>query len=838
MSMQQLAIICANKDLSELELLEAMLIENFGAEYVIEIAESTMEAMDILETLLGIGVETAVLLTSEILLDTSGIELVTRVSKKYPMTKSLLLTGDINTDEFLIAYNKSRIHQIIHRPWSSQRLVKTIAEAAKAYVQDIELDVLNHQLRHSEEEKSLILNSISEAVLYVDKEFNIIWSNPVAKKMLESSETKGTCYSDIYHLKKPCSECPYSQVLKENKSYMIEKKFSDSDYKLIHYYPVLNRQGVPMGIVITLLDITSRKIAEDMNRTLLEISKFINKSENTLDIYKTVVAYLEKYYRLKLMCIAGRDFDNSYIEYLKEDRDALSREAIRKLIKSVNQIIEASHTDDFIVLENPMGSVIIQPLNKKLLLMIVEEEVTHDEHALKFINAVAEQVKMGIAKIENLKKITYQANHDSSTGLYNREYLMTNIDRRLARQRQHEHEDSLLSLASIDLNFFKEVNDTYGHLAGDEVLHIISQRLLHVVRDSDVVARMGGDEFAILFTQHSKKQMIHLIRRLQEAIARPMTVQEHTLSVGSSIGIVYNIRAYKNTNLLLKNVDSAMYEAKKNKSGIGHYVFYEKDVQARFERHHAIEECLKHAVHAKDFELVYQPIMDMRTQEIKGFEGLVRWKSEEGHFFSPDEFIPIADETNEIYPIGETVVNQALDAVNSFNLDKNPYYVSINLTAKQLLSSNYLGMLKRSLLEHGVASHRLQIDISERYREKSVHKITDKVKELREFGVHVNLDDFGTGTSSLRNLHQMKINEIKIDQSLVRQIRWNQEAVQMVKSTISLANALGIVVTAEGVEKKEEFELLKSLGCHLAQGYYISKPMTLAQAKTFIPTIQ
>ncbi len=501
-------------------------------------------------------------------------------------------------------------------------MIHLVSDACHQFETDVELESLMRQLRLSEQEKSLILESISESIIYVNLEKKIMWKNSVADNVLLAWEASGVGYEEVFGLGESCEDCPMNQVLASKESFSIERQFNDSSYKLIRYFPVLDQGQQPIGVVITLLDISHRKNAENMNESLLEMSRFINMTDSIVDMYNRAYGYLKKYFKLKVMCIAGEDYDSAYMEYLGDDKKRLTEAQVMTMIKSLRNIIRKNQLDDFIMMENEMGTIIAYPMNQKMMMIIVDDVLRDNTSALKFINTIAEQIKTGLNKIESLKKITYQAKHDSNTGLFNREYFMEQLRARLLNKRQIKSASSNHSVAMIDLNYFKDVNDNYSHIIGDEVLLEIGNRLQNAVRNGgDVVARMGGDEFAVLFLNHNRKEIVQMIKRLQQEISNPIHIKNFGIEVGSSIGIVYDIHKYKNINTILRDADKAMYEAKTDKSGIGRYIFFEKNVQMKVERHQAIEKTLKSSNLRDELSMLYQPIVRLSDMSIKGYEG-------------------------------------------------------------------------------------------------------------------------------------------------------------------------------------------------------------------------
>lgn len=825
-NVQNKAIICVARDMDLLEPLLLLINERFGQAYVIELAESSFEVLDIIATLQGIGVKTALVITDQEVLDMSGLALIHLLESKYEAIKFMLLAEEVDVTEASYIINESKVTSLIKKPWDTDALVQMIRNAIRQYDSEVELGRLMTKLRLSEQEKRLILDSIAEAIVYLDLHGNIIWQNHVASTELMHAIDGHVSSRSVL------TDLPIDLIFGDKRPYSLEMKVG-KDYKLFRYFPVFGRERQPIGIVLIIMDITDRKVSEAMDEAFLEMSRFMNTTESIILAYKQAYKSFKKFFAVELFCVTGKDYDKFYLEFDSDEAGVFSEHQIAQMVKSVRGLLKTNDYQEMVMVYNGEVSIIAYPIRQRVLLLLVKEDLSGHALSQKYINIIGEQLKMGIVKIEHLRKILFQARHDASTGLYNREYFMEQLNMRLSYRRTNRLISENHSVAMIDLNFFKDVNDNYSHLVGDEVLLQIANRLEQALRHGDLVARMGGDEFAILFLNHSKREIVQMIKRLQAIIAKPIELEEATIIIGSSVGIVYDISRYKNGHLILKDADQAMYEAKKDKTGHGSFVFFEKSIQKKIERHDAIEKSLKEVNYEETFDLLYQPVVNLRSREVVGYEAFVRWQ-EPGRSFLPNEFLPVAEETNDILLIGERVIELAIAALDFMTVDgrKDPF-VAINLSSKQLMSKDQMNVIKQAILNHRITSNRLHVDITDRFKDNQLEEAIKHVHELGDYGVHVNLDDFGTGPSSLNLLHRMDIHEIKIDASYVRRIRFDDEALKMVKSIIGLAKALNLTVTAEGVEKKEEEELLFGLGCDQAQGYLYSKPMPFVELHRF-----
>lgn len=832
-SLQSKAIICVAKNTSQLQYIEQLLSNQFGDDYVIEIATSSLEVINYIAGLEDINVKTAVLITDYQILDMTGLELMHLVERKYSDIKMMLLADDADLDFAQKIVNQNRVYSLAKLPLDEAHFIQLVANACSKYDTETELNRILLRLKMSEQEKSLILESISESIIYMNLDHHIVWKNSVADQELFNKADEGRQYEFL--MASLCKGCSIESLISNNASRTKELKMGEK-HRLVRYFPVLDKDGLPIGVVITLLDITERKDMEMMNASLLEMSRFVNHVDSITEMYNKAFHMIDQYFDVKLMCIIGEDYDEEYMEFYSDLTNRLSRKQVDSIMRSVKNVIKKHQNEDLIQLDNELGLVMVYPMTGKILMIVVDNSNELNASQIKYMNTIAEQIKMGIAKIENYRKIMYQANHDGITGLYNREYFIHQLSNRLRGKSKRQMSDELYSVAIIDLNYFKDVNDNFSHLVGDEVLLEIAQRLKMSLRDEDVVARIGGDEFALLFLTTSRTEIVRLIKRIQRTIAMPVEVDDIGIVIGSSVGIAYDVNKYSSIERLLSDADQAMYEAKKDKSGIGHYAFFEKSVQKKVERHQRIEQMLREADFTKELSLQYQPIVELSSGDVVGYEGYVRWRTKHGHKIGPNEFIPIADLGQDIYPIGDRVVDLAVEAIDQMNEeDHKDRFISINLTTKQLLNKPYIDRIKKAVTNRNFSNNRLHIDISEQFSINQEKKVSQRISELQDFGIQVDLDDFGTGLTSINSLSRTGVNEVKIDRQFVKRIRFDEESMMMVKSIISLAKSLDLKVTAEGVEKLEELELLKDLGCDYAQGYYFHKPASLSNILQYRP---
>ena len=414
-------------------------------------------------------------------------------------------------------------------------------------------------------------------------------------------------------------------------------------------------------------------------------------------------------------------------------------------------------------------------------------------------------------------RLTFMAQHDGLTGLPNRNLLRQRMDEILLHARRSSDKAAVLILG---LDNFKAVNDTHGHGIGDKLLRAVAKRLRSMLREEDTLARLNSDEFAVVQSGLARPEdAVLLARRLLEAIGEPYLLGGHSVVVGASIGIAMAPGDGDESEKLLKHADMALSRAKNDSRGT--FSFFEAGMDARAQARRKIEADLREAIENDVLRPHYQPVIDLSTGRITGFEALVRWPHPERGMISPAEFIPVAEETGLINGLGGLMLRRAcMDAA----LWPEDVRVAVNLSPAQFRTGNLLSIVIDALKQSGLPARRLELEITETLLlEKSGHVLAT-LHGLRALGVRISMDDFGTGYSSLSYLRSFPFDKIKIDQSFVRDLAANRDAQAIVRSIISLGIGLGVTITAEGVETEAELGCLRAEGCHEGQGFLFSRP--------------
>ena len=427
------------------------------------------------------------------------------------------------------------------------------------------------------------------------------------------------------------------------------------------------------------------------------------------------------------------------------------------------------------------------------------------------------------------EKIAYMAHHDALTDLANRTQLVSRIDYELARTRRSVESFAVFML---DLDRFKEVNDSLGHPVGDLLLRQVAGRLRETARDSDTVARIGGDEFAILQTLagQTTEEITTLAERLLSNLAEPFEVNGHHISVGASIGVAIAPHDGNEAGELLRNADLALYRAKA--SGRNAYSFFELAMDTEARSRHALEGDLRKALAQGEFDVYYQTVINVETGANCGAEALIRWIHPDRGMIPPDRFVPLAEEIGLIVPIGEWVLRTACKEAATWPAHLK---LAVNLSPAQFKRGNLVATARSALADSGLAPERLEFEITESVLLYQNSSNLDVLRGLKGLGASIVLDDFGTGFSSLSYLRMFPFDTIKIDRSFVGDMEARDDCAAIVSAVTGLSRTLGIKTTAEGVETPEQFALLRAAGCTLAQGFMFSRPCPAA-ALEFSPT--
>jgi diguanylate cyclase (GGDEF)-like protein len=418
-------------------------------------------------------------------------------------------------------------------------------------------------------------------------------------------------------------------------------------------------------------------------------------------------------------------------------------------------------------------------------------------------------------------KIEYMAHHDALTDLANRVLLNDRLEYVLGRVQHGE----MVAVHHLDLDQFKAVNDTFGHPCGDKLLRIVAERLRGLVGEADTIARMGGDEFVIVQAAVADPaDATSLAQGVIDALSEPYDIDGQQAVIGVSIGISVGPGDGSNPDKLLRNADLALYRAKSD--GRGTFRFFEPVMDLQMQTRRIMEQDLRKALPAGEFELHYQPVVNLASKEISGFEALIRWNHPSKGMISPADFIPLAEEIGFIVPMGEWVIRQACATAAQW---PDNLHVAVNISAIQFRSPGLMQVIVSALAASGLAPTRLEIEITESVLLHNKEATLAVLHQLRALGIRIAMDDFGTGYSSLTYLQSFPFDKIKIDRSFVKNITEDSSSLTIVRAVAALANGMGMTATAEGVETAEQLHSIASEGCTEMQGFLFSKPLPAAE---------
>ncbi|MEK3724956.1 putative bifunctional diguanylate cyclase/phosphodiesterase [Paenibacillus sp. FSL H8-0034] len=509
--------------------------------------------------------------------------------------------------------------------------------------------------------------------------------------------------------------------------------------------------------------------------------------------------------------------------------DILDKEIIDNIIISLFVLFFVS------IIGYLLASYIVKPINR--ILHKVNEVAEgnfdariaidrHDELGLlaERVNTMSMNLQTNTQELVNKnKEIEFHANYDFLTGLPNLRLFSETFQKRIEAASKH---DSSIAVLFIDLDRFKWINDTYGHSVGDYFLKETSKRITHTLKANELGSRIGGDEFILLLLGYSQETIAEKAEQISTLLSQPLLYEGQEISVTPSIGISLFPENGDSVEILVKHADIAMYRAKEQ--GRNNYQFYAYEMEDAIVRRAVLENGIRKALERNEFILYYQPQIDLETKKIVGLEALVRWIHPEHGLISPVEFIPIAEETGLIVPIGEWILQTACEQAKLWQVQGFPKLrISVNLSARQVQQKNLVEKISSILQTSELEPELLELEITESIAMYNEEYVINKLLSLKKIGIKIAIDDFGTGYSSLNYLNKFPIDTLKIDRSFVNQIKNTTDNQEIITTIIVMARNLKLKVIAEGVETVEQLRFLEEQQCNEVQGFYFSKPLTV-----------
>jgi diguanylate cyclase (GGDEF)-like protein/PAS domain S-box-containing protein len=563
-------------------------------------------------------------------------------------------------------------------------------------------------------------------------------------------------------------------------------------------------------------DETLEKAVHLRTAALLEMNAALQKKINEHKIIESTLRQSEA----RLQQIVNGTADGILI---------LNREGIVLFSNAAASILFGYPMEDLLGLDMRLPRKITD-INEIQILCKTERGITTRNIEMKLSRTLWEGAFAYLATLRDIterkrseEELTYSAFHDALTGLPNRAALMTQLEGAIAKTQLDS--SYLFAVLFLDLDEFKAVNDRLGHTAGDRLLIEVARRLELCLRPSDQIARLGGDEFVICLNNiHSVQDATHIAERIEIALSAPIAWEDQKIFTTASIGIAMGKDSYRNPEELLRDTDSAMYAAKKR--GQGCYEVFDTDISACIVSKFRLEFELKQALERQEFVLHYQPIIDLRSQKITGFEALLRWNHPDRGLVAPDDFIPLAEETGLIIPIGAWVLSEACSQLKTWQREiasDIPLSMSVNVSSLQLKHPSFLTLVEQTLIATQIQASFLTLEITESVMMEESASMGNLLAQLRAQDIQLSLDDFGTGYSSLVALKQFPVSALKLDRSFTQGLGSDPKSLEIVQAVMHLAQKMNMAVIAEGIETASQQSHLQTLDCVMGQGFLFSK---------------
>ena len=677
-------------------------------------------------------------------------------------------------------------------------------------------------LRKSENHVRLLLDSTVEAIYGVDISGKCTFVNPSCIKMLgyrkEDDLLGKYIHQKIHHTYPdgrhyPLEECIIKKATLNNKPSHCDSEVhwraDGSSFPVEYWSHPIRKDNEVIGTVVTFIDITKRKQDEQ------KLSRFRNALDSSVDAIYLIDRATMKFIDANRAAWESLNYSREELLLLGPS-DIKPEFTFEAIALKLDSIIEnpGQNNDIATYHKRKDGSIFPVEISVEKL-----EEPTKDNKLSITLIAVARNVSRRKRVEQDLHQLAY---FDSLTGLPNRLLFNDRLKQSLAEARRHKKSVAIMLL---DIDHFKNVNDTMGHDIGDKFLCEVATRLNNGIREADTIARLGGDEFALIFSDAVEIMDTALMaRHLLSRLKTPIIIDGRELFASASIGITIYPSDAEDADSLLKYADSAMYHAKDK--GRNTFQFYSSEMTANIQSRMNLEDALRHALKHNEFILHYQPQINILSGKIIGVEALIRWQDNDGNFIPPLDFIPLAEETGLIVPIGQWVLETACKQLSAWHTaGYEKLTASVNVASRQFREKDFELVVKKAITRFGLKPNMLELEITESLLLENSDDVLQTLENIKQVGTKLAIDDFGTGYSSLSYLKRFPIDRVKIDQSFIRDLVENQDDLAIVKAIIALANSLHLDIVAEGVETAEQLELLHLEGCPNYQGYFYACPM-------------
>lgn len=675
-------------------------------------------------------------------------------------------------------------------------------------------------LAQSEEFLNTIFDSIRDPFCIIDRSYRIVRANEAYAEMKKARLADligATCHVKLQGRDTICDECIIQASFQSGDAAAKEKLIDGAGglqvWHEIYTYPIHDRTGTATHVVEYTRDITERKRAEAALRESEERYALAARGANDglwdWDVLSNRIHYS---YRWKSMLGYGE----------------------RELTDHPEEWFSRVHPDDRTDLETKVAA----HLEGRNPHFESEYRVMHRDGTFRWVLSRGLAVRDGRGQVTRMagsqtditlrkkaeEQLVYDAFHDALTGLPNRALFMDRLQHVIAGDR---HKNCLYAVLFLDMDRFKVINDSLGHTVGDQLLITVGRKLTECLRPGDTVARLGGDEFSVLLEDISElKDAVDIADRVQQKFASPLLIKGHEVFTSLSIGIALSSKAYERPEQVLRDADIAMYQAKGR--GNGCHEIFDSRMHANILDRLELEADLRRAIDHKEFVVHYQPILNLKSHQLVGFEALIRWEHPKRGTVYPMEFIPLAEENGLIGVIGDWMMRESCRQLSSWQ-DKYPrnpaLKMSMNISSKQFAQPDLTDKLLAILADTGVQADNLALEITESMIMENVDSAVATMEKLRELGFHIHVDDFGTGYSSLSYLHRFPITALKIDKMFISKLSESGENSEIISSIVSLANSLNLQVIAEGLEMTHQLYHIKEMQCEFGQGYLFSKAM-------------